>query len=50
MIPERSRARNTLLTGAIAGLILAWVILNFKWLVSLVSTSGKPAQAEDEED
>jgi chromosome segregation ATPase len=50
VLPERSRARNTLLTGAIAGIIIAWIILNFRWLVNLVSPSGEQAKPEDEEE
>jgi hypothetical protein len=49
VLPERSRARNTLLTGAIAGVIVAWVIMNFRWLINLISPSN-PAKPEDEEE
>jgi hypothetical protein len=49
VLPERSRARNTLLTGAIAGVIIAWVIMNFRWLIKLISPSS-PAKPEDEEE
>ena len=50
VLPERSRARNTLLTGAIAGIIIAWIILNFRWLINLVSPSGERAKPEEEEE
>ena len=50
VLPERSRARNSLLTGAIAGIIIAWVVMNFRWLINLVSPSGGPAKPEDEEE
>lgn len=50
VMPERSRARNVLLTGAIAGVIIAWVVLNFRWLINLVSPSSVPAKPEDEEE
>ena len=50
VLPERSRARNTLLTGAIAGIIVAWVILNFRWLVNLVSPSGGRAKPDEDEE
>jgi hypothetical protein len=50
VLPERSRARNTLLTGAIAGIIVAWIILNFRWLVNLVSPSGAQAKPEEDEE
>jgi hypothetical protein len=50
VLPERSRARNTLLTGAIAGIIIAWVVMNFRWLVNLVSPSGGPAKPDEDEE
>ena len=50
VLPERSRARNTLLTGAIAGIIVAWIVMNFRWLVSLASPSGTQAKPEEEEE
>jgi len=50
VLPERSRARNTLLTGAIAGIIVAWVVMNFRWLVNLVSPSGGPVKPEEDEE
>ena len=50
VLPERSRARNTLLTGAIAGIIIAWVVMNFRWIVNLTSPSGGPAKPEEDEE
>lgn len=49
VMPQRSRARNTLLTGAIVGIVIAWVILNFRWLVALVSPSTRPKTEEEQE-
>jgi hypothetical protein len=44
ILPERGRARNTLLMGAIAGMVIAWGILNYKWIIKGMPSSspGKP--------
>jgi DNA repair exonuclease SbcCD ATPase subunit len=49
VIPERATVRNTLLVGAIAGVIIAWIAINFRWLIHLVSSSGAAKPDDDEE-
>jgi hypothetical protein len=51
VLPERGRARNTLLIGAIVGMIIAWGILNYKWIIRSLSSSGtgKPEGDGEEE-
>jgi hypothetical protein len=40
VLPARGRARNTLLMGAIAGAVIAWGILNYKWIIKGMPSSG----------
>jgi hypothetical protein len=40
ILPARSRASKTLLTGAIVGVIVAWGALNYKWLYKKIVSSG----------
>jgi hypothetical protein len=48
VLPERMRARNALMMGAIVGVGGAWAILNRKWLAKTMSNSS--AKADEEED
>jgi hypothetical protein len=46
VLPMRGRARNTLLIGAIAGIVIAWGILNFRWIAKGMPSSKPPAKNE----
>jgi hypothetical protein len=46
VLPERGRARNTLAMGAIAGVIVAWVILNYRWLIKALFSTSRKNQGE----
>jgi hypothetical protein len=49
VLPEKIRMRNALMIGAIIGIVLAWAVLNFKWIrKSMFSKSS--ANVEKEED
>jgi hypothetical protein len=39
VFPSRMRIRNALLVGAILGALIAWIILNFRWLRKTLFTS-----------
>ncbi|MGA3094418.1 MAG: hypothetical protein ABSD79_03420 [Dehalococcoidales bacterium] len=49
VLPERMRARNALMMGAIVGIGLAWAALNFRWLTKGMPSSNKATPKEDEE-
>ncbi len=53
ILPERARARNALMAGAIVGIGGAWVIVNFRWLrkrlTSSPTTSSRTLDEEEEE-
>ncbi len=49
VLPERSTASTTLLMGAIAGVIVAWIAMNSRWFINVVFKSGS-AKPEDDED
>jgi chromosome segregation ATPase len=44
VLPERAQARNTLIMGAILGVVVAWLILNFRWIIHSLS---KRSSTED---
>jgi ABC-type phosphate transport system auxiliary subunit len=47
VLPERGRARNTLIMGAVIGAIVGWGILNFRWIAKgMPSSSTPPSQDE----
>ena len=48
VLPPRAQARNTLIMGAILGIAVAWVVLNFTWLKRSMIPGG--ARPQDEED
>ncbi|MFA5309033.1 MAG: hypothetical protein WC370_06055 [Dehalococcoidales bacterium] len=48
VLPEKIRMRNALMIGAILGIVLAWGILNWKWIRK--SVFAKPAIAEKEDE
>jgi hypothetical protein len=49
--PERIRLRSALMIGAIIGLAVAWLAVNFRWLKKVLSSSGQSSPSiEDEED
>lgn len=48
--PERARARNTLFMGIIAGIAVAWLILNFRWAWSKIMSLGKSGSHKENED
>jgi hypothetical protein len=41
------RLRDTILVGAVIGIGIAWVILNFRWLVKRVSSSPEKKEEDD---
>jgi hypothetical protein len=49
VLPEKIRMRNALMIGAIVGIVLAWAILNFKWIRRSMFTKSA-SNAEKEED
>jgi len=50
VLPERMRARNALMMGAVVGICGAWVILNFRWLVRSASSLGTGTGAPEKDD
>jgi hypothetical protein len=50
VLPERVRARNVLMIGAIVGVGGAWVALNFRWIAKGMPSSSmaKPDELEEE--
>jgi hypothetical protein len=46
VFPEKMKIKNALMLGAIIGVALAWVVLNFKWLRKILSSP--PAVTEEE--
>jgi hypothetical protein len=46
VLPERGRARNILAMGAVAGVIIAWVILNYRWLLQTIFSTSVKNQGE----
>jgi hypothetical protein len=49
VLPERTRARNALMMGAVVGVGGAWVLLNRRWLVKTLSSSPSPKKEDEEE-
>jgi len=49
-LPERMRARNALMMGVIAGVVIAWALLNFRWIAKGMPLSGTAKPDEDEEE
>ena len=50
LLPERPKASSTLMMGAIGGIVAAWVILNFRWIVKGMPTSSPSKPDEDEKE
>ena len=50
VLPERIRARNALIMGVIAGVVIAWALLNFRWIAKGMASSGTAKPDEDEEE
>jgi len=48
VLPERARARNTLMMGAIVGIIVAWMVLNYKWIIRQITLLGKGEEEEND--
>jgi LPS O-antigen subunit length determinant protein (WzzB/FepE family) len=46
VVPERPKASKILMTGAIVGVLLGWIILNIKWIAKGMP-SNKPRDEED---
>ena len=46
VLPERTRARNVLMAGALFGAIIAWAALNYKWLMAQLSALFGSKRAE----
>lgn len=49
VIPERPTISNTLIMGAVLGVIIAWITMNFRWILSMLSNPS-PAKSEDDEE
>lgn len=47
VLPERARARNILMMGAIVGIAVAWLVLNFKWIIHQLSALSTNKPLED---
>jgi hypothetical protein len=46
LFPDRVKARNALAIGAILGMIIAWAILNYRWLRKVLTSSGEEAESQ----
>ena len=49
LLPQRDRARDIIIMGAIAGVVLAWILLNFRWLWRTLSYKSPSADVDEEE-
>jgi hypothetical protein len=47
VLPERARAKNTLMMGAIFGVVLAWGALNNKWIIKSIRGLGSSKPQEE---
>jgi hypothetical protein len=47
VLPERARAKNTLMMGAIFGVVLAWGALNNKWIIKSIRGLGSSRPQEE---
>jgi hypothetical protein len=45
--PERPTVATTLFLGAIAGLVVAWIAMNYRWLISGLFVHSKPEDDEE---
>jgi hypothetical protein len=45
--PERIKARNALAIGAILGMLIAWAILNYRWLGKVLTSSGEKTEESE---
>ena len=50
VLPEKMRMRNAIMIGAMAGIALAWVILNFKWLRRKFTMAEEEEEIEEGDD
>jgi len=50
VLPERPQPLNILMMGAIAGAVIAWAILNFRWIAKGMPSSSTPKSDEDEKE
>jgi len=48
VLPVRAKAKDTLMMGAVAGIIIAWVLLNLKWIIRQLSSLGASDSNHDE--
>ena len=44
LFPDRVKARNALAIGAILGILIAWAILNYRWLGKVLTSSGEKTE------
>jgi hypothetical protein len=49
LLMQRDRARDILLMGAILGVVVAWIALNFRWLWSKLSYQSASSDIDEEE-
>jgi hypothetical protein len=47
VLPERAKARNVLMMGAIAGIGIAWILLNRRWIAKGMSQQQPIEEDED---
>ena len=50
VLPERMRARNALVLGAVVGVGGAWILLNRRWLAKGMPSSNVDTSEGDEDD
>jgi LPS O-antigen subunit length determinant protein (WzzB/FepE family) len=50
VLPERGRARNTLIMGAVLGIVVAWVVLNFRWIIKGMPSAKTSTLDDGDED
>lgn len=48
--PDRMRARNAVMMGALLGIAVAWALLNFRWILKVMSSMSSPQTPVRKED
>ena len=49
LLPQRDRVRDIIILGAIVGVVVAWVLLNFRWFWRTLSYKSPSADVDEEE-
>jgi hypothetical protein len=50
VLPQRAKAKSTLMMGAIAGIIIAWGLWNIKWILKQLKSLGAPKPDGNDEE